>query len=36
MSILSAETRRRAVITLGFGWFVLLGITIVSACLHGG
>lgn len=36
MSILSAETRRRAVITLGVSWFFLVTVTVVSACLHGG
>lgn len=35
MSIFKAETRRRAVLTLCVGWLVLVGVTIVSACLNG-
>jgi hypothetical protein len=35
MSIFKAETRRRAVLTLAVAWFVLLGVTVVSACLSG-
>jgi hypothetical protein len=33
MSIFKAETRRRAVLTMGIAWFALLGITVISACL---
>ena len=35
MTLLGAETRRRAVIVAGVAWILMVIVTIVSACLSG-